>query len=277
MVVKKTKRTFNLQTASSLPEQEYLPTGIPGLDQVIDGFPRKQITEIYALEKVGKTTLTLMSIAALTRAKKKVIFVDAENSFNKDRAEALGVDLKHLIIAKEFILEDVAQLVVDNISDCEALIIDSLPQLIPRREAEGEFGDANIGVKAKVLNELMRRITPALAKSNCALICINQLRPNVSGGMYDAKYVIPGGWALKYAATLRLELKRNNSSDLIKKKIDGVEMQIGHVVHCKVVKTKNGPYEGKVVDYRLMYENTPVVPDAEEVVDKKTGEITKKK
>lgn len=268
MPTKKPKKTFNLVKASELEPQEYLPTGIPGLDEVIKGFPRGQITEIYALEKVGKTTLTLMSIAALTRKKKKVIFIDAENSFNKDRALALGVDLNQLIIAKEFVLEDVAQLVVDNVQECEAIIIDSLPQLIPRRESEGEFGDANIGVKAKVLNELMRRITPELAKSKCALICINQLRPNVSGGPYDPKYVIPGGWALRYAATLRLELKRNNSTDLIIKSIDGVKMQVGHVVHCKVIKTKNGPYEGSVIDYELRYENTPVIPETEEKVKK---------
>ena len=94
MAAKKEAKTFNLQKASALPEVEYLPTGIPGLDNVINGFPRGQITEIYALEKVGKTTLTLMSIAALTQdAKKKVIFIDVENSFNKDRAQALGVNL----------------------------------------------------------------------------------------------------------------------------------------------------------------------------------------
>lgn len=257
----KPKKTFNLMKASDLPEQGYLPTGIPGLDEVIKGFPRKQITEIYALEKVGKTTLTLMAIAKLTQEKKKVIFVDAENSFNKDRAEALGVDLNHLIVAKEFILEDVAQLILDNVSDCEAIIVDSLPQLIPKREAAGEFGDANIGVKAKILNELMRKIAPALSDSNCAAIFINQMRPNVGGGMYEPKYIIPGGWAMKYAAALRLELKRNNSSDLILKKIGSEMLQIGHTVHCKVVKTKNGSYEGQVVDYRLMYESTPVVPD----------------
>lgn len=261
----KPKKTFNLIRASDLAERDYLPTGIPELDKVIDGFPRKQITEIFALEKVGKTTLTLVAIAALTQKKKKVIFIDAENSFNKDRAVALGVDLSQLIIAKEFILEDVAQLVVDNIADCDAMIIDSLPQLIPRRESEGEFGDANVGVKAKVLNELMRRITPSLDKSNCALICINQLRPNVGGGPYDPKYVIPGGWALRYAAALRLQLARNNSSDLIVKQIQGERMQVGHIVHCKVVKTKNGAYEGQVVDYRLMYEDKPIIPESEAV------------
>lgn len=265
MAVKKAKKTFNLVKASELPPQEYLPTGIPGLDEVIKGFPRKQITEIYALEKVGKTTLTLMSIAELTRKKKKVIFVDAENSFNKERAVALGVDLDQLIIAKEFIMEDVAQLILDHAGDCEAIIIDSVPQLISRRESEGEFGDANIGVKAKVLNELMRKIAPVLSNSNCAAIFINQMRPNVGGGPYDPKYVIPGGWAMRYAATLRLELRRNNSSDLILKTVDGVKMQVGHTVHCKVVKTKNGGYEGKVIDYNLMYEDTPVVPDSEEV------------
>jgi recombination protein RecA len=261
MPIKK-KKVFNLVQASQLPEREYLPTGIPELDKEIKGFPRKQITEIFALEKVGKTTLTLMAIAAITRAKKKVIFIDAENSFNKDRAKALGVDLSQLIIAKENILEDVAQLIMDNVASCEAIVIDSLPALIPKREAEGEFGDANVGVKAFILNSFMRRITPELDKSDCALICINQLRPNVAGGPYDPKYVIPGGWALRFSAALRLELKRNNSSDLITKQVNGEKMQVGHTIHCRVIKTKNGSYEGIVIDYKLMYEDSPIVPEA---------------
>lgn len=257
----KKKKTFNLMKATELPDRQYVPTGIPELDKVIGGFPRGQVSEVFALEKVGKTTLTLIAIAALTQAKKKVIFVDVENSFNKDRALALGIDLKQLIVAKEFILEDVAELILQNAGDCEAIIVDSLPQLIPRREDDGEVGDANIGVKAKVLNELMRRITPVLEESGCAAIFINQLRPNVGGGPYDPKYVIPGGWALRYAAALRLELKRNNSSDLILKTVDGEKVQIGHTVHCKVVKTKNGAYEGTVVDYKLMYEDKPIIPE----------------
>lgn len=274
MPIKKVPKTFNLQKASDLPDMEYLPTGIPELDEVITGFPKGQITEIFALEKVGKTTMTLMAIAALTKKKKKVIFVDVENSFNKDRAEALGVDLRQLIVAKEFILEDVVELILEHVESCEAIIIDSLPALIPRREDQGEVGDANIGVKAKVINELCRRITPRLAKSKCAAIFINQMRPNMDP--YGEKYIIPGGYAMRYTATLRLELKRNNSSDLIKRKINGVEMQVGHKVHVKVKKTKNGSYEGKEITYELRYDDAPVVPDDEEV-NEVTGEITKKK
>lgn len=266
MAVKKAAKTFNLKKASELPDVDYLPTGIPELDAVITGFPKGQITEIFALEKVGKTTLTLMSIAELTRKKKTVIFVDVENSFNKDRALALGVDLKHLIVAKEFILEDVVELILQNVEGCDAIIIDSLPALIPRREDQGEVGDANIGVKAKVLNEMCRRITPKLAKSKCAAIFINQMRPNMDP--YGEKYIIPGGYAMRYTATLRLQLARNNSTDLIKKKIDGVEMQVGHKVHVKVKKTKNGSYEGKEITYELRYDHTPVVPD--DVIEKAT-------
>ena len=261
MPTKKPKQ-FNLQKASELEDREYLPTGIPDLDKVITGFPRGQITEIFALEKVGKTTLTLMAIAELTRKKKRVIFVDVENSFNKDRALALGVNLNELIIAKEFILEDVVQLILDNVKSCDAIIIDSLPQLIPRREDQGEVGDANIGVKAKVINELCRRITPKLAESNCAAIFINQMRPNMDP--YGAKYIIPGGWAMRYAAALRLQLSRNNSTDLIIKTIDGEKMQVGHRVHAKVIKTKNGSYEGKEIEYELRYDDQPVKPEIDE-------------
>lgn len=273
----KPKKTFNLQKASDLPEVEYLPTGITGLDEVIKGFPRGQITEIFALEKVGKTTMTLLSIAALTQnPKKKVIFIDVENSFNKDRAEALGVNLNNLIVAKEFILEDVAELMLEHIETSEAIVLDSLPQLIPRREDAGEVGDANVGVRAKVINELCRRITPKLAKSKCAAVFINQLRPNMDP--YGAKYIVPGGYAMRYAATLRLQLS-SNAADKIIKTIKGEKYQVGHKVHVKVVKTKNGSYEGREVVYELMYEATPkkVGEDDEEVTDKKTGEITTKK
>ena len=275
MVAKKEAKKFNLQKASSLPEVSYLPTGVPGLDEVIKGFPRGQITEIFALEKVGKTTLTLMSIAALTQdAKKKVIFIDVENSFNVDRAKALGVNLDNLIVAKEFILEDVVELMLEHIEDSEAIILDSLPQLIPRREDAGEVGDANVGVRAKVINEMCRRITPRLAKSNCAAIFINQLRPNMDP--YGKKYIVPGGYAMRYAATLRLELK-SNAADKIIRTIDGEKYQVGHKVHVVVVKTKNGSYEGREVVYPLMYEATPQKVIEEEEVDKTTGEIKPKK
>lgn len=278
MATLKKKKTFNLMKATELPDREYVPTGIAELDSIIGGFPKGQVSEIFALEKVGKTTLTLIAIAALTRAKKKVIFVDVENSFNKDRALALGIDLSRLIVAKEFILEDVAELILQNAGECEAIIVDSLPQLIPRREDSGEVGDANIGIKAKVLNELMRRITPVLEESGCAAIFINQLRPNVGGGPYDPKYVIPGGWALRYAAALRLELKRNNSTDLVIKTINGEKVQVGHTVHCKVVKTKNGSYEGTVVDYKLMYEDKPIIPETDDKPKaKKAAKKTTKK
>lgn len=263
MPTKKTAKTFNLKKASELPEVEYLPTGIKELDDVIKGFPRGQITELYALEKVGKTTLTLMSIAELTRQKKQVIFVDVENSFNKDRAKELGVDLEQLIVAKEFILEDVVELILQNIESCEAIIVDSLPQLIPRREDQGEVGDANIGVKAKVINELCRRIGPRLHESKCAAIFINQMRPNMDP--YGEKYIVPGGWAMRYAAALRLQLSRNNSTDLLLKTVDGQKVQVGHKVHVKVKKTKNGSYEGKVITYELRYDPVPL----EEGVKKK--------
>lgn len=274
MALSKNKKEFNLRPASELGDREYLPTGIPELDKVITGFPRGQITEIYALEKVGKTTLTLISIAALTRAKKKVIFIDVENSFNKDRALALGVDLKNLIVAKEFILEDVAELILQEAASCEAIIIDSIPQLIPRRENNADVGDANVGVRAKVLNEVMRRITPVLEKSKCAAIFINQLRPNMDP--FGAPYIVPGGYAMRYAAALRLQLGRNNSTDLIKKKVGEKEVQVGHKVHCKVIKTKNGSYEGVEVIYKLMYEDKPIPVEIDEKPKAKKKPAAKK-
>jgi len=271
MPAQKPKKTFKLQKASDLEDIEFLPTGMPGLDKVIGGFPIKRITEIYGLEKVGKTTLTLMSLAALTQKKKRVIFIDVENSFNKDRAEELGVNLPYLLIAKEFILEDVAQLIIDNVENAHAIVLDSLPQLIPRREAEGEFGDANIGIKAKVINELMRRVTPNLAAGKCALIVINQLRPNLDP--YGEKYITPGGYATRYMASLRLLLK-SGAADRIIRSEKGEKVQVGHRLHVVVKKTKTGPHEGKEVVFDLMYK-TPK-PVTEEDEDEANAATTKK-
>lgn len=250
----KPKKQFNFMKASELPAREYLPTGIPELDKIVKGFPINQVTEIFGLEKVGKTTVTLMALAALTQQKgKKVIFIDVENSFNQDRAIALGVNLDNLLIAREYIMEDVAQLILDHVNTAVAIVVDSLPALIPRREAAGEFGDANIGIKAKVINELQRRVTPNLANSGCALIFINQLRPNMDP--YGAKYIVPGGYATRYAAALRLELKAN-AADKLFKMVDKVKVRTGHTVHVTVVKTKNGGYEGKEIEFNILYNSS---------------------
>lgn len=247
---KQSKKVHRLMTkhklifANQLPDLDYVTTGFPELDKIVR-FPRKRISEIYGLQGVGKTTLTMKSLAGLTKEKRKVLYVDVENSFNKDRAQALGVDLTRLAVAPVSILEEVADTVTENIKGFDAIVVDSVAQMVPRAEYEGEYGDALIGLKARLMGQFMRRISSDLYKSNCALIFINQLRENIA--MFTAKYSTPGGMALKYAASLRIELKTTAKDRIIK----GGE-QIGHYVTAEITKSKIGKPK-QTAKFKLLY------------------------
>lgn len=218
--------------ANQLPKIEFITTGFSELDQIVQ-FPRKRITEIYGLQAVGKTSLVLSSIAGMTQAGLKVLFIDVENTFNQERAEELGVDPKKLAVSNEAVLEEVADLVEENLPKFDAIVVDSVAAMIPRAEAEGHYGDALIGLKARLMGQFMRRIVAKLHKTNCSLIFINQLRENIE--MFSAKYSTPGGLALKYAASLRIELKTTSKDRIIKN-----SKQTGHWVHAIVTKSKVG-------------------------------------
>jgi len=237
--------------ASKLPEIELITTGFEELDAIV-GFPRKRITEIYGLQSVGKTSLTLRSIAGLTKSGQKTLFIDCENSFNRDRAKALGVDLSKLMVVEESMLEEVSNIILDNIPSFDAIIVDSVAAMVPRAEIEGEAGDANVGLKARLMGQLMRKVNTPLNHSRCALIFINQLRENLE--MFSAKYSTPGGMALKYAASLRLELK-TTSKDRIERvdKETGEKIRAGHWITAVIDKSKVGrPHQS--ARFKLMYE-----------------------
>lgn len=218
--------------ASDLPDIEFITTGFEELDKVVQ-FPRGRVTEIFGLQSVGKTTLTLMSIAGMTKSGMKTLFIDVENSFNKDRATELGIDLKKLTISDESIVEEIVQIVRDNMKKFDAIVIDSVAAMIPRAEFDGKSGDAVMGLKARLMGQFMRMITAPLGDTKCALIFINQLRENLD--MFSAKYSTPGGMALKFHSSLRLELKTTSKDRIIK---DG--QQVGHWVTVDVAKSKVG-------------------------------------
>lgn len=222
--------------ASDLPEIEFITTGFPEVDKIVQ-FPRGRIVEIFGLQSVGKTTLTMISIAGMTKAGLKCLFVDVENTFNKEWATKLGVDLKNLMVSDEVILEEIVTLVKENVDDFDVIVIDSVAAMIPRAEFEGKSGEAFMGLKARLMNQFMRMITGPLSKAGCTLIFINQLRENME--MFAAKYQTPGGLGLKFGASLRLELK-TTSKDRIEKTVKGVKTQVGHRVTVSVVKSKVG-------------------------------------
>lgn len=232
--LKDIKDRYHLQMASDLPETEFVTTGLGDLDK-ITGFPRKRITELYGMQGVGKTTLCLMSIAALTKDGQKTLYIDCENSFNPDRAKSLGVDTTKLAIAGVSMFEEVSDVILNEIPNFDAIVVDSVAAMVPRAEIEGEAGDANIGLKARLMGQLMRKVNVPLAQSRCALIFINQLRETMD--MFGPKMSTTGGNALRYNASLRIELK-TTAADRITKSKAGVISQAGHYVTATIIKSR---------------------------------------
>lgn len=257
---KKTKDTakkYSLLTADQLPPLEFVPSGFGDLDLLTGGFPRSRITELYGLQGVGKTTLTLMAIAASTEKGLKTLFIDCENGFNPIRAEKLGVDLKHLSLAKMAqegeapvsMLEDVSEVLMNEIKNFDMIIVDSVAAMVPRAEIEGEAGDANVGLKARLMGQLIRKVNLELGKSKCALIFINQLRESMD--MYAPKYSTTGGNALRFFSSLRIELI-SYSRDNIERTTKGVKSRVGKKVTAKIIKSRmSKPFAE--VSFELMY------------------------
>lgn len=240
---------YNLTMASDLPKLTYVPSGLGELDDIIKGFPRSQITELYGLQGVGKTTLTIMAIAACTKKGMKALFIDCENAFNPIRASALGVDTSKLAIANFSLLEEVHDVILNEIGNYDLIIIDSVAAMVPRAEVEGEAGDANVGLKARLMGQLIRKINNKLISSKTAVVFINQLRESMD--MYAPKYSTTGGNALRFFSSLRIEVI-TTSKDRIEKTKAGVKERIGHRVTARVIKSRNSkPYQE--VQFEVIY------------------------
>ena len=229
--------------ASELGEVEFVTTGIKELDDIIKpknskkpgGFPVGRIVEIYGLEGVGKTSLTLSAIAGMQKAKKKVLFIDVENALNPSWAKEFGVDLEQLALSTEVTVEGITELVIGYLADFDAIVVDSLAAMIPRAEYEGEAGEAHMGLKARLMGSFMRKVPGLLATSKCSLIFINQQRENLE--MFTAKYTTPGGKAVPFATSLRIELK-STKKDKIEVTKDGVKSQPGKWITAHIEKSK---------------------------------------
>jgi recombination protein RecA len=214
-----------------------IPTGALSLDQAtgIGGIPRGRVTEIFGPESSGKTTLTLHVIANAQKAGGVAAFVDAEHALDVQYAERLGVDVENLLVSQPDTGEqalEIAEVLVRS-GALDVVVVDSVAALVPRAEIEGEMGDSHVGLQARLMSQALRKLTGAIGRSRAAVIFTNQIREKI-GVMFGNPETTSGGRALKFYASLRLDIRRIAS---IK---EGNE-QVGNRTRVKVVKNKCAP------------------------------------
>lgn len=214
-----------------------VPTGSLMLDMAlgIGGVPRGRIVEIYGPESSGKTTVALHIVAEVQKSKGVAAFIDAEHALDPIYARNLGVNIDELLISQpdsgEQALEITEQLIRSGAVD--VVVVDSVAALVPQQEIDGDMGSAHVGAQARLMSQAMRKLSGAISKSNCVCVFINQLREKV-GVIYGSPEVTPGGRALKFYSSVRIEVRRSESLK------SGTE-QYGNRVKCKVVKNKVAP------------------------------------
>ena len=221
----------------AVEEVEVISSGSLGLDIAlgVNGYPKGRVIEIFGPESSGKTTLTLHAIAECQKAGGIAAFIDAEHAFDRFYAQKLGVDIDNLIISQpdngEQALEITENLIRSGAVDI--VVIDSVAALTPKSEIEGEMGDSKMGLHARLMSQALRKLTSSISKTHCTVFFINQLREKI-GVMFGNPETTTGGNALKFYASIRLDIRRSTQ-------IKDGETVLGNRTKVKVVKNKVAP------------------------------------